>query len=352
MSAGTLLIRADASIEMGTGHVMRCLALAQAWQDAGGDVIFCQTQSTLLLDHSLRSEGIVVVPLAVRAGTQEDAIQTIEVAHACNAQWLVVDGYHFSTGYQKYLRDHGVKVLFIDDTGVCDRYSADLVVNQNIDASESFYPQCESGQLLLGPQYILLRRQFSSWKNWKRNTGPTVRRVLVTMGGSDPHNLTEMVIGALPPLNLEVIAVVGASNPHLDSLLKARSQLASNIEFRTNVSEMADLMAWADIAVSAGGGTCYELIFFQVPTILITGVDNQATVCRSLGESRIAIDAGWFHVLDIQQLAKSVQELVLDGELRRTLIENCRHLVDGKGAERVVDKMLSACGISAVKLPA
>jgi UDP-2,4-diacetamido-2,4,6-trideoxy-beta-L-altropyranose hydrolase len=351
MSAGTLLIRADASMEIGTGHVMRCLALAQAWQDAGGDAVFCQAQSTLSLTDRLNSQGMSLVHLEVQPGTVRDSVLTAQVAHACNAQWLVVDGYQFDAEYQRYLIDRGLRMLLVDDTGCHEGYVADVVLNQNIDAGQTLYPQYD-GQLLLGPQYSLLRREFLSWKDWKRNPISAVHKVLVTLGGSDPHNVTEMVINALSLLecfDLEVIVAVGASNPHMNSLLKVNSQCASNIELRRDIPDIAELMAWADLAISAGGGTAYELIFFQIPAILITVADNQETVCQALGESKVAIDAGWFHALDSQSVGNSIRALILDGELRRTLIENCRHLVDGKGAGRVVESMLA---ISKEKMPA
>jgi UDP-2,4-diacetamido-2,4,6-trideoxy-beta-L-altropyranose hydrolase len=345
MNAGTLLVRADASVEMGSGHVMRCLALAQAWQDAGGDVVFCEAQSTAALDETVSSEGIRLVHLEASPDSLQDATQTADVARAHNAQWLVVDGYHFHADYQKHLKNRGFKLLFLDDSACCDQYYADLVVNQNMDADESLYaPRQGCGRLLLGTKYVLLRREFSSRKEWKRNPISPVRKILITMGGSDPHNVTEMAIGALRAiegLDLEVTVVVGANNPHMDSLLKAKSQVLANIEFRRNVSAMAEVIAATDLAISAGGGTGYELIFLQVPTILITVAENQRASCRSLGQSRVVIDAGWFHTLDSERLAWPIGQLIATEKLRQTLIENCRYVVDAKGAARVVQSMLS-----------
>ena len=347
MNAGTLLIRADASVEMGSGHVMRCLALAQAWQDAGGDVVFCEAQSTAALDQTVSSEGVRLVRLEASLDSLQDAAQTAEVARAHNARWLVVDGYHFDADYQKHLKNRGFKVLFLDDRVGCDRYYADLVVNQNVDADEGLYAHYQGcGRALLGTKYVLLRREFSSHKDRKRNSATTVRKILITMGGSDPHNVTEMAIhalGLMENLDLDVTVVVGANNPHMESLLKAKSQVLANIELCRNVSRMADVIAGADLAVSAGGGTGYELIFLQVPTILITVAENQRAACRSLGLSEVAIDAGWFHALDSERLAKSIRRLIETETLRQTLIENCRDVVDAKGAARVVQSMLSQC---------
>jgi UDP-2,4-diacetamido-2,4,6-trideoxy-beta-L-altropyranose hydrolase len=344
MMAGTLLVRADASVEMGSGHVMRCLALAQAWQDAGGDVVFCAARSTAALDQTLASEGVRLVHLQVSPGSLQDAIQTAEAARTRNVRWLVIDGYHFDADYRKYLRNREFQVLFLDDGGGCESYDADMVVNQNIDANESLYAHDEGGgSLLLGTKYVLLRREFSRRKEGKRNPVKAVRKILITMGGSDPHNVTEMAIRAVAEIDFafDVTVVVGPNNPHMESLLRVKSQARANLQLLRNVSGMADVMAGADLAISAGGGTGYELIFFQVPTILITVAENQRAACRSLGESKVAIDAGWFHALDPQQLAGSIRTLIETDPLRRTLMENCRHVIDDKGAARVVQTMLS-----------
>jgi UDP-2,4-diacetamido-2,4,6-trideoxy-beta-L-altropyranose hydrolase len=345
MMAGTLLVRADAGVEMGSGHVMRCLALAQAWQDAGGDVVFCVARCSAVLDQALASEGVRLVRLQVSPGSLQDAIQTAEAARTRNVRWLVIDGYHFDADYRKHLRNREFQVLFLDDDGGCDRYDADMVVNQNIDAKESQYAHDEGGgSLLLGTKYVLLRREFSRRKERRRNPLKAVRKILITMGGSDPHNVTEMAIRALAELKgftFDVTVVVGPNNPHMESLLRVKSQAPSNLQLLRNVSGMADVMAEADLAISAGGGTGYELIFFQVPTILITVAENQRAACRSLGESKVAIDAGWFHALDHQQLAGSIRTLIETDPLRQTLMENCRHVIDDQGAARVVQSMLS-----------
>ena len=164
MNIGTLLIRADAGTEIGTGHVMRCLALAQAWQDAGGDIVVCQAQSVRPLDEILTSAGINPVALDVSPGTLLDAVNTAAIARIRNAHWVVIDGYHFEAEFLKFLKNCGLKVLFIDDRGYCAKACADLILNSNRDANEGLYPQYEDDQLLLGAPYILLHREFLSKK--------------------------------------------------------------------------------------------------------------------------------------------------------------------------------------------
>src|SRR2546430_6705261 len=218
MSSQTLLIRADANVEIGTGHVMRCLALAQAWQDRGGDVVFAMAESSAGIDERLRLEQAQISRLDAMPGSADDAAQTASLAQELQADWAVVDGYHFDFAYQRFLKDTGLQLLIIDDYDHAGHYSADVVINQNISAKESLYTSRERyTRLCLGLDYVLLRREFKVWREWKREIAPVAKKILVTMGGSDPQNLTERVIGSLSSgdlKDLELIVVVGPGNPN------------------------------------------------------------------------------------------------------------------------------------------
>ena len=174
MTASVLLIRADASVAMGSGHVMRCLALAQAWQDAGGRAVFAMADVTPAIHERLTAESSGVLTLSASAGSAEDSKQTIELAQAQNAKWLVVDGYQFDAEYyQRSMKAANFKLLFLDDFGHAKHYSADVVLNQNVSAQQGLYSDCEvHTRVLLGPKYALLRREFSGWRGWKKVTSP------------------------------------------------------------------------------------------------------------------------------------------------------------------------------------
>jgi UDP-2,4-diacetamido-2,4,6-trideoxy-beta-L-altropyranose hydrolase len=333
-----VLFRADASVRIGTGHVMRCLALAQAVQDAAGGAVFAMAETTPAITARLATESCDVVCVSGAASTRDDVQQTISLARQRRADWIVVDGYQFDANYQDVLRDAGCKVLFVDDYGHASRYSAQLVLNQNAGASEKLYAnRAPDTRLLLGPRYALLRREFSKWRDWKREMSPVCRRLLVMMGGSDPDNLTARAIEGLMLArveNLKATVVVGGSNPHLAMLHTLAADSRQKIVVRNDVTNVAELMAEADIAISAAGSTCWELCLLGLPALLIDMAANQSAVAKELDRSGCAIHLG-DQTIGVEKIARELPRLVHSLELRQSLSENARELVDGKGAERV-----------------
>src|SRR5258705_10354940 len=151
---GALLVRCDASVAIGTGHAMRCLALAQAWQNAGGHAVFIMVETTSAVEGRLQREGIGVARVCAAVGSEEDAQATIALARANQASWIVMDGYCFDARYQAELKEAKLKVLLVDDNGHQAHYSADIVLNQNVYAREDLYQSRESyTKLLLGPRF-------------------------------------------------------------------------------------------------------------------------------------------------------------------------------------------------------
>ncbi len=337
---GTLLIRADANIAMGTGHVMRCLALAQAWQDAGGRAVFAMADATPAVRARLRAEGFDIAPVRGSDDANGPASQLASLALELGAEWVVVDGYQFGSARQCELKSAGLKVLFVDDYGHAGHYSADLVLNQNVSANEQLYANREPHtRLLLGPRYCMLRREFRAWRSKKREIPAIGHKVLVTMGGSDPANFTARVMQALAAVELEGLQariVVGGSNPHIDSLQRYANQFAERVALWSSVSNMAELMAWADIAVSSAGTTAWELAFMGVPSVLLAVVEHQSAVAQAVETARVGVNLGWFSETHERRITEVVGELLADGPLRNEMAANGRGLVDGYGVDRVV----------------
>ena len=344
MKPGILLVRADATIISGTGHVMRCLALAQAWQHSGGKVVFAMQRSTPAVLERLKSEDIQVVHLQADDNLQPDAAQVISLAREQAASWVVVDGYQFDWEYQAALACDGLKVLLVDDLGREGHYMADLVLNQNAHAQELSYRDREHHtRLLLGPRYAMLRSQFASWGGWLRAIPAEGRRVLVTMGGSDPDNFTLTVLEALQVVDvedLEVQVAAGGSNPHLQALESAVGQARHPTRLVTNAENMPELMAWADVAISAAGTTCWEMCCLGLPSLTVDLAANQLPVAQRLDQVGVTRHIGSSRNCPTEKVARDLMWLLTAEEVRCQMSRRGRELVDGKGASRVCSAMM------------
>lgn len=340
MNSPTLLIRADASVAIGTGHVMRCLALAQAWQDRGGKAVVASGALLPAVRDRLLAENIEVVLTETKAGSSEDASWVADLAQQYDATWVVVDGYHFGAKYQRRLKRAKLRLLFLDDNGHAAKYFADFVLNQNVHAQESLYKNREAyTQLLLGPRYALVRREFRLWRDWKRQIPNAGGKILVSMGGSDAGNVTALVIPALNSISLkglEVKIVAGGSNPHLESLERAIRTSGENFCMLTNVETMPELMAWADVILAAAGTICWEICAMGLPALLVVTADNQKTVARRLA----ALNAAWSLDSGTDKIAAEcaplLQRMLESQSIREELSAKARELVDMGGAARVV----------------
>jgi len=341
-SVGTLLVRADASAAIGTGHVMRCLALAQAWLDVGGQVIFAMAQSTDSIRARLTRESCEIVNIA-RDGN--DLSQTVSLAQSKNCEWLVVDGYQFDGEYQRELKAAGLRGLFLDDYGHSLHYAADLVLNQSISANPTLYAdRGPDTRLLLGPRYAMLRREFSPWSNWERKLSPDCHRLLVMMGGSDQANITATVIEGLRQAaieSLDVTVLVGGSNPHVAELQALAASSGLKLQLLRDISNIGEVMAAADIAISAAGSTCWELCLLALPSLLIDVAENQSAVAKTLHDKGCAVHLG-DHTVSAEWVSEKLKWFVANHELRQSLARSSRELVDGKGSARVVSIMRGA----------
>jgi UDP-2,4-diacetamido-2,4,6-trideoxy-beta-L-altropyranose hydrolase len=323
-----LLIRADASARMGTGHVMRCLSLAQGWRQAGQEAFFLMKETTPALEQRLQSEGFDIARLDATAG---DAAETARFAREHNAGWVIADGYHFDAGFQQAIKTAGLRLLLVDDYGHASHYSADYVLNQNLQAKADFYAQREPHtRLLLGTRYALLRRQFNEWRGWKREFPAAARRVLVTLGGSDPDNVTGRVIGELTQIaGLEVRVLIGGSNPHRYHLQTEIRNSKSEINFIVDAPNMPALMAWADAAIAAGGTTSWELAFMGLPSLVLVLADNQRAVADALAAAAVA------RKTTPATVATDLAALLADTDGRAHMSRRGREAVDGDGVSRV-----------------
>ena len=243
-----VLFRCDGTPQTGLGHVMRCLALAQAWQDEGGTAAFAMAAQSAATEARIRAADAGFVSLSSvgqvanlpgpgqlgnlphgHAGGEDDAKQTV-AARAAADRWVVVDGYHFGDTYHEAVVEAGLRLLAIDDFGHASDYRAHLVLNQNFDAGEGLYARRRDyTRLLLGPAYVLLRREFAPGGLFERIVPPQATKLLVTCGGSDPGNTTPKIVEALGRTglaDLEATVILGADNPNCGQILAMAEKVA------------------------------------------------------------------------------------------------------------------------------
>src|SRR5215470_17195520 len=340
-----MLLRADANTEIGTGHVMRCIALAQAYRAAGGECSFVSAELPAALARRLEDEQFGNIALAARPGGSADAQEFGTLADACNPSWLVVDGYHFPQTYYEAVKSFGHRLAVIDDLARLDGACADIVVRPNpvLSASASIMDQDREDGILSGAEYILLRQEFIG-NDGAKQSPQIARRLLVSLGGGDPSNVTATILRGLDAAVVDggdLIIVAGAANPHVESLLARKAAKQWKTVVKQNVRNMAPLMAWADLAIAAAGGTAWELAVMGVPALLVSLADNQLDQARFLHEHRAAIHLGSAQQLTVEAIARAASSVILDQGLRCEMAQHARKLVDGGGAERVVRAMLN-----------
>jgi UDP-2,4-diacetamido-2,4,6-trideoxy-beta-L-altropyranose hydrolase len=344
MPAPLLLLRPHASVRAGTGHVLRCLALAQAWREAGGRAVFVLTKGEATPAARLAREGCGVHFLDARPGSLKDAARTAGLALRLRARWIATDGYCFGAAYQRALRASGRRLLVIDDHGEAGEYCADLVLNQNLHARKELYARrAPHTRLFLGPRYALLRREFLRWKNWRRKTAARARRLLVTAGGSDPANATAAVLAALKRVRgvLEARVALGAANRHASSVRTEAAALPFAAKVLRRPRDMAELMAWAEAAIAAGGTTAWELAFMRLPALLLAIAPNQEATLRELEREGAAVSLGRFKDWPPDRFRERLEALLTDGRRRAVMGRRGRKLVDGLGASRLCRRMLA-----------
>jgi UDP-2,4-diacetamido-2,4,6-trideoxy-beta-L-altropyranose hydrolase len=339
-----LVVRADATAEIGTGHLQRCLTLATAWRNLGGLVTFCGRCESPGLARLVQSEADVVVePPAVHPDPADlDCLLDVLSAPAPERSVVVLDGYQFNRAFQSAVR-HVRPLLAIDDLGLERNPDVDLMLNQNIHAPDLAYCRQSSTRYLLGLSYALLRTEFQAYAAWQRVHPSRARRLLVTMGGSDIDGATLRVLDALSSVeDLEVRVIVGGINPHLNAILERAGQ-RPHISVVRETDQMALEMASADVAISASGGTSWELAFMGLPSLLIALADNQEPLARGLDAAGAAIDLGRAEALDLEVLRHELLDLRDEGPRRKTMSERGRQLLDGRGAERVAAALWDLC---------
>jgi len=336
---GGLLIRADASPLIGSGHLLRCLALAQAWPPENGPVVFALAEGDELYGDRLRGEGFLVEGVPGPVAGRADAAATAALMRSHEPDWVVVDGYRFDDTYLAELLPEPGRILLLDDSGRRRLLPVAAVLNQNLHAAADLYPDRDPWtRLLLGVEYALLRREFGDAAMVAPETPAVARRILVTLGGGDPDNVTGKVLdglAALPETDLAVRILVGETSPHLGDLRRRAEACPFPVEILTGVADMVAQYRWAQLAVTGAGSTLWELACLGVPAVTLILADNQEPSGRLLDRQGIVLGLGRHQEAGPRDIAAAVAGLLEDPDRRAAMSRAGRALVDGRGARRV-----------------
>jgi len=334
-----LLIRADGDRHIGIGHVMRMMALAESVVSAGGTASLASTSLEPALAARVGRHGAEVIQGRKDPGSAADAEWLLAQAERMEAEWMAVDGDQFGAEYLERLHAARAPVLLVDDYAERSRYPALLVLNPNLLAAPERYPPASGARYLLGPEYALLRREVATAASVPRVIRSRGSRLLITMGGADPPNAGRRILDAvrlLPDADLEIRMLIGPSNPHRATLDAGHDP---RVTILPAVDHTAPHMAWADLAITAAGGTVYELACLGVPALVVAIAEYQRELLDAITRERLGIGLGWHEAVRPSEVAAAVDAVLGNAGLREELSRRGHRMVDGRGVGRVIAAM-------------
>jgi UDP-2,4-diacetamido-2,4,6-trideoxy-beta-L-altropyranose hydrolase len=326
----TAYFRCDASPEMGSGHIMRCLTLALALQNVGWNCVFLSSSESAETVPALKETGFDLRPPSWNPP---------------EAEILIVDHYGLDRIYESQARSWARRILVIDD--LADRpHDCDILLDQTYGRLAGDYASLVPAQcnVLAGPQYALLRPQFARARAraLTRRIG-AVDRVLVSMGGTNIHNITVKVlegVDAFTDKKLAIDVVLGKGAPYIKAVEERVRNISAKgfhtLRLLSDVQDMADLMAQADMGIGAGGTTSWERCCLGLPSIIIEIADNQRLLARELDRAGAACSLGWHEDVDTEILVRTLKTYLEDNTSVRTMAKKAAALCDGRGLDRIL----------------
>lgn len=345
MEPPEILIRADANASIGSGHIMRMLALSKAFRDIGYTPHFISAPLPEALAERISASGCKTQILSP-ASKDEEIRQFAAVARETEAIFSIIDHYGYTREDEiKYKQFSGQFLVSVDDT--FEQHHCDVVLNQNLYASPHHYRSLvpDDCLVLAGFQYALLRDEFQAISVRPRNQPLSLAevKILVTLGGSDEFNQTGRVLDSLAltsHFTPSIQVVTGSANPNLPLLRKQLIQYPFPCSLAVDAGDMAERMNEADIVISAGGTTTLELLALKVPSITVPIAWNQELVARTMQESGLS---AVIHKPSIDQYLATIEELVMDEEKRGAMLNALSALPIPQSPRKTATRIVRAC---------
>jgi len=336
--------RVDASPSIGVGHLMRCLSLAEELKKSQCTVHFLCADCPQSLKDKIREEDYIFHHLTSVSDFERDAIETIEVLSVFSQQpeWLVVDHYGIDHRWHKGVRAVAKNIMVIDD--LADRvFDCELLLDQTYARETAEYlPYVPEGcHILTGSDYALLRPQFPMLRQAaleRRRSHVEIQRILVSMGGTDLANITGLVLQGLADDDLSqalvIDVILGAQSPHYADILKQSENHPLKVNVHKSVSNMADMMLSADLAIGAGGTTSWERCCLGLPSLIVIAAANQSLIAENLS------NAGAVSLIECDDIKTSLVQRINQmksnmGEYKQ-MSEKAFELCSGNGVRSVV----------------
>jgi UDP-2,4-diacetamido-2,4,6-trideoxy-beta-L-altropyranose hydrolase len=354
--------RVDASPIIGTGHLYRCLTLAQTLVANGHSALFVMRHIPQSLGQIITDAGFDLIRLpAMRSETvranwcahagwleaswQDDAASTKEVLDDRACEWLVVDHYALDTQWQAAVRDSVGSIMVIDD--LADRnHSCDLLLDHNyVDDFSARYDKLvpDSCERRLGPGYALLRPEFLRTRMSVHPRNGALSRILVFVGGVDNANKTSVALRGIESLDsrtLTVDVVVGSANPHRHEI-EMLSRRVRGCRLFGRVESLAPLMGVADLAIGAAGTTTWERCCLGLPSLTMSIADNQIPIAEGSQLGGFAVNLGKGESVTAEVIARGIEHLLNNPTIVQQMSLAGMRLVDGRGADRVAQSLVS-----------
>ncbi|WP_427109450.1 UDP-2,4-diacetamido-2,4,6-trideoxy-beta-L-altropyranose hydrolase [Lysinibacillus xylanilyticus] len=295
------VIRTDASVFIGSGHVMRCITIAKELQRNGVVVKFWMGLLEGNLIEYVKKEGFEVLQTPIYA------------------DMYIIDHYTLNIEWEKEIRRFAKKVMVIDDLG--RDHDCDILLDQNV------IPQYDiryEGKVpahcitLLGPKYLIIRDEFLQQRQHLRPRGINIDRLLIFMGGSDPTNETMKILSALESHSFaHVDVVVGNSNPVKEQI--ERICMMKKYNFHCQINYMAQLMQLADFAIGAGGSTLWERCYLGLPSSSTIVADNQREITTYAGQLGVTLNLGWHEQVTAGTYRNLLKNIHIEGMSEKEL---------------------------------
>jgi UDP-2,4-diacetamido-2,4,6-trideoxy-beta-L-altropyranose hydrolase len=333
-----VVFRCDGGPSIGSGHVMRCLALASVFAADGWPVGFAVSAETAASVAALTRSGYEVLVLE---GPAAEEPAELSRRWADGARILVVDHYGRDAAFERLCRPWTQRIVVLDD--LADRsHEADVVVDAG-NSAEAYGGLVSAGcTILSGPRYAIVHSSFVALRerSLARRDGRPVERVLVSFGQIDPPNATMRALDALRAARFggDVDIVLGHAAPHLAAV---REAAAGRARLHVDVDDMAAFMTAADLAIGAGGGTSWERCCLGLPTVLVEIAENQRHVVRRLVEAGACVNAGVVDEGVEVRMLTALHRLFDDPELRTRSARSAADMIDGCGSIRIVEAAAS-----------